>query len=91
MKRVVGIIGLAVVAVLLMGGTFAVQGGWKKGIPGKIFWPEKEEVAHLQGRHILPAKAQPPGIVDIWWNKAVQDPCIVPLLFTVPGGRPRSC
>ena len=47
MKRVFGIIGLAVVAVLLMGWTFAVQGGWKKGTVGKIFWPEKEGVAHL--------------------------------------------
>lgn len=91
MKRVVGIIALALVGLLLMGGTFAVKGGWKKGTAGKIFWPEKEEVEDVRGRHVLPVNTQPPGSVDLWWHKAVQDPCIVPLLLSAPGGRPRTC
>lgn len=45
MKRLLEIIGLAAIAVLLMGGAHGLHGGWKNNAPGKVYRPDKEEVA----------------------------------------------
>jgi hypothetical protein len=44
MKRLAGILALAVIAVLLMGAALAAQRTGKQATPEKIYWPEKEEV-----------------------------------------------
>ena len=45
MKRLLEIIGLAAIAVMLMGGAHGLDGGWKNNAPGKVYRPDKEEVA----------------------------------------------
>jgi len=52
MKRLVGILALAVIAVLLMGGALAAQRSGKQATPEKIYWPEKEEVTVIRADHL---------------------------------------
>ena len=52
MKRLVGILALAVIAVLLMGAALAAQRtGWQTS-PEKTNWPEKEEVNAIRPGHL---------------------------------------
>jgi hypothetical protein len=52
MKRLVGILALAVIAVLLMGAALAAQRTGKQATPEKIYWPEKEEVTVIRAGHL---------------------------------------
>lgn len=53
MKRLIGIAGLAAIAFLLIGGAFAAQRSGKQATPGKIYWPEKEDVTVVRPGHVL--------------------------------------
>jgi len=52
MKRLVGILALAVIAVLLMGAALAAQRTGKQATPEKTNWPEKEEVNAIRPGHL---------------------------------------
>ena len=52
MKQLVGILALAVIAVLLMGAALAAQRTGKQATPEKIHWPEKEEVRVIDASHL---------------------------------------
>ena len=52
MKRLVGVLALAVIAVLLMGAALAAQRTGKQATPEKIYWPEKEEVRVNRANHL---------------------------------------
>jgi hypothetical protein len=53
MKRFVGILALAVIAILLMGAALAAQRTGKDATPEKINWPEKEEVRVIGASHLI--------------------------------------
>jgi hypothetical protein len=52
MKRVIGIIGAAVLAILIMGGAFAAQRTGRQATPGKIYRPDKEEVRNTRAGRV---------------------------------------
>ena len=52
MKQLVGILALAVIAVLLMGAALAAQRTGKQATPERIHWPEKEEVRVIGASHL---------------------------------------
>ncbi len=49
MKWVLGIIGIAAIAALLMGEAFGIQGGPRQATTSKTDWPEKEGIPYTLG------------------------------------------
>ncbi len=75
MKRVIGILGLAAIAVLvLIASAVGIYGGGKQPTLAKAYWPEKEGVAHARGG-----------------EEAVRDSCVEPHPFDLPTRSPRPC
>ncbi len=48
MKRLLEIIGLAAIAVLMMGGAVTIQDRGMSTHTARIYWPEKEEVTRVE-------------------------------------------
>jgi hypothetical protein len=75
MKRSLGIIGTAVIAVLLLiGGAHGLHSGWKNNAPGRTFRPDKEDVAVGHAGHVV-----------------MQDPCVPRSSIHLPTARPQAC
>jgi hypothetical protein len=53
MKQFVGILALAVIAILLMGAALTAQHAGREATPEKINWPEKEEVRVIGASHLI--------------------------------------
>lgn len=77
MKHWVGILALAVSAVLLVGGVIAVQGDGKQGTLERIYWPEENGVPSVSDGQVLPTGAKIQSTV----GQGMQDSCIPPSPF----------
>jgi hypothetical protein len=75
MKQVLGIFGIAAIAVLLLvGGTLGIHGGGKQLVIAKTDWPEKEGISHTLMGH-----------------GGMQDSCVSTHPFGLPTLRPAVC
>ncbi len=75
MKRVIGILGLAAIAVLvLIASAVGIYGEGKQPTLAKTYWPEKEGVAHTREAH-----------------GEMRDSCVEPHPFDLPTRGPRPC